>query len=256
MKKILFLLTGFVFMLQACGVQNLPDERPKDMIINYTVEDARQENGRFIYLSQDSNYVTFKNYGTENKVYLKFNNSDLDNIYKVFKDNNFSNIGVTTDDIAKNRGGSTLSISFDGETITKSNTGTSFVENSSEKLYVSITDAIDKLVDDFLELLKRNFKIDIDKILYGEHRNFKLEVNGDYTYDSEKQGPRDSIIVSLLDGPNVFNISVIDKIPKSGKKLPIANKRIVINVDPTVTGARFYHDGMGVYADVNKIDLK
>ena len=242
LKSVLsYFLLSFLF-LQACSESNLPEEHPKDIVIVYKEDGGMLDVGKTIYLSRDSNYVVFQSSGTENKVYLMFNDSDLDRLYDVFRENNFPNIGVSIEEGVYDRGGSSVSISFNGETITKSNSGTSFVENSSEKLYLNVTDAINKLVDDFLELMKRNFKIELDTTLIGENRSLQFRINSDYSYDSEKEGRRDSILLSILDGPNIFSLILNEKNFSTGKLEQKANKQIPITIDPLMAGARFYYE--------------
>jgi hypothetical protein len=242
LRKIFLLITGSFLLLSGCSESNLPEEHPKDVVIIYKEDGGMLDVGKTIYLSKDSNYVIFRNYGTDNKIYLMFGDSDLDRLYDVFRENNFPNIGVRTEEGVGDRGGSSVSISFGGKTISKSNSGTFFVENSSEKLYLNVTDAINKLVDDFLELMKRNFKIELDTTLIGENRTLQFNINSDYSYNSEKEGRRESILLSILDGPNVFSLTMNEKNTSSGKLEQKAKKQIPITIDPLMAGARFYYE--------------
>lgn len=241
LRKIFFYILSSFLFLQACS-ENLPEEYPKDIEIIYKEDGGMLDAGKTIYLSRDSNYVIFRNSGTDNKVYLMFNDSDLDRLYDVFRQNNFPNISVSTEEGVHDRGGSSVSITFDGQTITKSNSGTSFVEPSSEKFYLNITDAINKMVDDFLELMKRNFKIELDTSLIGENRSLQFQINSDYSYNSEKEGRRDSILLGILDGPNMFSFTLNEKNSSSGKFEQKAAKQIPITIDPLMAGARFFYE--------------
>ena len=242
MKKYLFavLLTALV---SGCSTNDMPEQRPEDLTIVYKEDGGMADMGKTIFLSKDSNYVIFRNNGTENKVYLKYNKADIDNIYKILRDKRFSNIGTHTEDEVYDRGGSSITVSFGGESITKSNTGTTYVDESSKKTYGEISTAINKMVDDFLELLKRNFKIELDTTLIGEGRDLEFNFNTDYTYNSGKEGRRDSILLTVLDGTNMFFLILNEKNPANGRVERKATKQIPITIDPLMIGARFYYAG-------------
>ena len=231
----------FILLLvtAGCSTDKLPEQRPDDLVIKYTEDGGMVDKSKTIYLSKDSSYVTDRNYGAENKTYILTSKADMDNLYKVLKDNNFEHIDVREEEV-HDRGGSTVSVSFGGETITKSNSGLSFVEDSWQIQYDEVTGAIRKLADDFLEKMKRNFKIEIDTTLLGDNTFFRMQFNDEYTYDSQQEGNRESILLNILDGEQMFLVTLKEATGGSTKEK--TSEKYPIKIDAMMAGVKFYLD--------------
>lgn len=240
-RKHIIILALLGIFLQACG-EKMQNEYPKDIEVTYIENGGMAPYGKHVYLSIDSSYVEFYNDGARNKVYMKFSETDLRSLYEQFKKNNFSQIGTYTEEGIMDRGGTTIKISFAGKEIEKSNSGISFVDDSSLKYYNEVAAAINRLVDDFLTKMKRNFKIELDTSLVGENRKFQFEINKDeYTYNSEKEGRRDSIVLGILDGENSFSLAL-----GNNRVGDLSSMRVPIMIDPMMTGIRFYYDSADI----------
>jgi hypothetical protein len=240
-KKYILPLIFVSFFIQSCG-EKMQEEYPKDMVVTYVENGGMAPYGKNVFLSIDSSYVEFYNDGAKNKVYMKFSETDLKSLYEQFRKNNFSQIETYTEEGIMDRGGTTVTIEYGDKEIKKSNSGISFVEDSYMKYYTGIVDAINRLVDDFLNKMKRNFKIELDTSLIGENRKFQLDINrDDYSYNSEKEGKRDSIVIGVLDGENNFALSVGETRPGD-----LSSKRVPIMIDPMMSGIRFYYDSADI----------
>jgi|SRR5690606_11672539 len=243
-----FILMAGILSLQSCG-EKMQDEYPKDMVVRYSENGGMAPYGKTIFLSIDSSYVEFFNAGARNKVYMKFSETDLKSLYEQFKKNNFSQISTYTEEGIMDRGGTTVSIKYGGKEIEKSNSGISFVDESYLKYYREVESAINRLVDSFLQRMKRNFKIELDTSLIGENRQFQFKLNRDeYVYNSESDGKRDSIVLGVLDGENSFYISLGEAKPGN-----LYSERVPIMIDPLMAGLRFYYDSSDIKWD--KIEL-
>lgn len=233
-----YILILIAFVLSGCATDKMPEQRPEDFTVTYTEDGGMLDKSKTIFFSKDSSYVSIRNYGAENKTYILTSKADLDNIYKVLKENNFEHIDVREEEKVYDRGGNTVSVSFGGETISKSNSGLSFVEDSWQKQYGEVTTAINKLADDFLEKMKRNFKIEIDTTLLGDNTFFRMQVNDEYTYDSQQEGNRESILLNVLDGEQMFFVTL--KEGAGGKEK--TSEQYPIRIDGMMAGVKFYLD--------------
>ena len=239
-------------LLQSCGTQPLPEKRPEDMRITYIEDGGMLDKGKTIYISRDSSYVTSRENGAKNKIYMIFRNAELDSLYNTFRKNNFAEISVYEESEVYDRGGSSISMRWGEEKITKSNTGTSFVTEGSQAEYENIKEAITLLSESFLKQLERDFVIELDTTITSANVTVNINIDNGWSYSSKESGMRDTVITNIFSGEHSISLVITREEPGSGKTKAVASESFRVDVKPHTSGLRFYlEDGKIRMKEIN-----
>lgn len=147
---------------------NLPETRPANLSINY------YEGGGMVYYSEelsisaDSCVYKINDGGVISKVYFNITPAGLDALYKVFTDNDFSNI-KTREEQVYDRGGESISLSWgQGNYANISDGGMTFIEKNWEKEWANCLKAVKQALVAGTEKQKKDYEVRIDKTLFGK----------------------------------------------------------------------------------------
>jgi hypothetical protein len=170
---LLFNLT-FIFNGLVCAGQNaknndeLPDTRPERFSIQYFLSGGMLYYSENMYISQDSCVYTVNDEGTISKTHFNMTGSELDAIYKIFKDNNFDKI-KTREEMVYDRGGEGISLSWgQGKYVNIDDGGMTFIEKNWEKEWSACLSALKSSASEKMDKQKLNYEIRIDKSLFGK----------------------------------------------------------------------------------------
>lgn len=147
---------------------DLPDTRPAKLLISYNDGGGMVYYSENLNISEDSCVYTINDGGTISKVYFTMTPAELDRLYKVFTDNDFSNI-KTYEEMVYDRGGESISLSWgQGKYASISNGGMTFIKDSWKKEWSNCLDAIKEALVKGTEKQKKDYEVRVDKTLFGE----------------------------------------------------------------------------------------
>jgi hypothetical protein len=195
--------------------------------------------GKNYFISADSNYANYFIYDARNKTYFNVSNRELDELYKVFYDNEFGNI-LTFEEMVYDRGGNSVSISWKGERINVSNSGISFIEKKWQKEYSAIVSALKDLISSKIEDIKVNFTLRIDTSIINLKKTTNITIDDDFTYYSARDGVKDNVGLRLLPGEHNFRVYLLNK---GGKPGTFAGNHFVLEVEEDMNDVTLYIDG-------------
>lgn len=189
---------------------DLPDTRPAKLLISY------YEGGGMVYysenlnISEDSCVYTINDGGTISKVYFTMTPAELDRLYKVFTDNDFSNI-KTYEQMVYDRGGESISLSWgQGKFASISNGGMTFIKDSWKKEWSNCLDAIKEALVNGTEKQKKDYEVRIDKTMFGQTMSVyirQLQIIPQSTVMSEN-GMDNSVTITAKLLPGTYKMSV------------------------------------------------
>lgn len=147
---LIFLLPLFLFSSCFSGViasvnYRMPEERPDDLLINMYSHSGLAGLYEDMNLHEDS--CTFRtNYAAADNKFVSFRLSEkeMDELYKVIRDNSFEDIETETKNIA-DRGGISVKLKWGSEKILVSNSGTNFVKKEWMKEWDNIINALNEV---------------------------------------------------------------------------------------------------------------
>jgi len=147
---------------------DLPETRPSNLSINY------YEGGGMVYYSEklnisaDSCVYEINDGGVVSKVYFNLTPAELDALYKVFTDNDFSNI-KTREEQVYDRGGESISLSWgQGKYANISDGGMTFIEKNWQKEWSNCLNAVKQALVKGTEKQKKDYEVRIDKTMFGK----------------------------------------------------------------------------------------
>ncbi len=186
MKYLSLLLLNFVFIgsgfICAKSISNkdcspLPDTRPEDLRINYSVDGGMMHYGETIFISKDSCYYKINDGGAITRVNFKLTYAELDKLYIVLKENDFDEI-ESYEQKVYDRGGESISLNWSpGKHTAVNNSGMTFIKESWHKEWNACTEAIEKIGKQQLEAQKKAYEIRMDSSMLG--KEIYMQINRD-----------------------------------------------------------------------------
>ncbi|HAX47785.1 MAG TPA: hypothetical protein DCX92_02245, partial [Bacteroidetes bacterium] len=85
--NISFIFSGFICAKSIGDNSPLPDNRPDDLRLNYSVDGGMLYYSESIFISKDSCYYNINDGGAISRVNFNLTNAELDKLYMVFKEN-------------------------------------------------------------------------------------------------------------------------------------------------------------------------
>lgn len=165
--NISFSFNGF-FCSNKAGYDPLPDGRPEKFVVEYHINGGMRYYSEALYISEDSSYYTVNDGGAISRINFKFNNSELDMLYKIFKDNNFDMID-TYEEKVYDRGGNSIHLRWGkGKYISVSNSGMSFIDKRWLSEWNDIVHFLEKIIAEQVDLQKKEYELMLDKTLFGK----------------------------------------------------------------------------------------
>lgn len=140
------LLTLFgLFWLTACTSQ-LPAGRPSDFAVNYGISGGMMPYGSSLYIDNSHVTTTTFNQGVTIGATFTPSASELDALYQTILDSQFDRI-QTYEEQVYDRGGSSISVTVNGETYNKADGGMSYIQANWQTAYNDVEQAINALVN-------------------------------------------------------------------------------------------------------------
>jgi hypothetical protein len=168
--NLLFITNGFSCTEKTAknDNDNLPDTRPEKLSIQYSLGGGMAYYSENLYISQDSCVYTINDEGAISKYYFTMTGEQLDNLYKVFKDNNFNKI-KTREEMIYDRGGESIGLSWGkGKYAHIDDAGMTLIEDSWKKEWSECLGAVKNVLSEQLNKQKKDYEVRIDKTLFGK----------------------------------------------------------------------------------------
>jgi hypothetical protein len=147
---------------------DLPDSRPQKLLITYYDGGGMVYYSEQLHISEDSCVYTINDAGTISKVYFSMTPVELDELYKVFTDNDFSSI-KTYEEKVYDRGGESISLSWgQGKSANILNGGITFIKDGWKKEWNNCIAAIEAALAKGTEKQKKDYEVRVDKTLFGK----------------------------------------------------------------------------------------
>ena len=205
MKTILILsavLLAFVNPLRA-------GDLPKDFRITLFDGGGMTRQGERIFLSADSSYYEWYDEGADNKLYLSISEKKLEALYEIIRSRNFEDIETYREEVY-DRGGVSISVTADGETISKEDGGQTFIQKAWQDNFNTVESEIRDLVDAELEKMLVDFTVYIDKSIAGADKIVNMH-SSDLVYMSARDGYPSKFELSVLPGEHYLSIIMMNK---------------------------------------------
>jgi len=170
-------LAGFTCSKDVTGDRTndpLPDSRPEKLVIEYHVSGGMMYYSEALYISEDSSYYTVNDGGAISRINFKLSQTEMDNLYKVFSDNDFDRI-KTYDEQVYDRGGTSIYIRWGkNKYAAVSNSGMSFIKENWRKEWGSCENALEDIIKKQSEQGKKDYELRFDKSLFGKEINIYM----------------------------------------------------------------------------------
>ena len=239
---LVLLLTALNFYSCSTFSQILPEKRPGNVVFYYSESGGMLPVGKNYFISADSSFANYYIYEARNKTCFSVSTEELDKLYKIFYKNDFGKI-KTFEEMVYDRGGNTVSISWKGERISKSNSGILFIEKEWQEEYGVIASAIRKFVDSKINELKINFILKLDTSILNLDKITNITIDADFTYYSARDGVKDSITLNLLPGEHNVRAYLMNKEETEFKNKVFASKHFVLDIKEETKVINLYVEG-------------
>lgn len=239
---LILMLTALNFYSCSTFSQILPEKRPDDVVFFYSESGGMLPVGKNYLISADSSFANYYIHDARNKTYFNVSPEELDKLYKIFYENDFGKI-KTFEEKVYDRGGNTVSISWKGEKISKSNSGISFIEKEWQEEYGDVVSAIRKLVDSKINELKINFTLKLDTSIINLGKITNITIDADFTYYSARDGVKDSINLNLLPGEHNVRVYLMTNEETELQNKVFASKHFVLDINEKTNVINLYVEG-------------
>ena len=202
------------------------DNVPKDFRVKLYDGGGMVRQGANYFISKDSSYAEMWEGEARTKLYFKTSMDDLKSLYNTILQYDFHRI-ETFEERVYDRGGTTITATYDGETYSKADAGMTFIEESWRDEFDMVEGEIRKIVARNLVPMQRQITIKFDDSFMDEDKIVNFNV-GDFVYMSAKDGYNGSITVTLLPGEHYAYFTMMNK---------------ELTTEP---GAKIYAQGQGV----------
>ena len=184
----------------------LPEKRPADLAIEFSRDGGMNPVGDKMKLSSKGG--TYKSHYTSHEASIEFSvtEKDLDDLYRVFRDNRFDHIRIS-DAMEDDKEGEFIRISW-GTTNYHLETSGTEIANRWKKNWKNIVDALNAIVLRETDKRKMDLKVMVDKQLAGRYVTVNISENAG---NLAQIVPADGLmtILKLLPGNYYFNIQAI-----------------------------------------------
>lgn len=216
MYKIIFFLLG-VTVITSCSSQSvLPDEMPKDFLVELHHDGGMSPLGSTYVIGVDSSWAVFRNMGTQNRYKLEVPNESLLIVYNLIKEVNFERIEVNDEKEVYDRGGYSIKVNVNEQVIEKSHAQNSFIVPKWQRSFFLVKEKIISTVNSALMEHRIKVHVNVDSAVYSLGvLNYSTEHNSISFY-----GLRDTInpltvSYKILPGIHFFSASLFEKNTKT-----------------------------------------
>jgi hypothetical protein len=149
MKKTGFFAPLIFIFLMSCGQKNndLPASRPHDLKVNYHLDGGMNDYSVNIEVKGDSCHFRKRKDGTITEKRFKLLPSGQDSLYRILTMNKFDKIHYQTEkEIVHDRGGITVTVAWQNESISVSDAQSSFVSDKWYEEWKAVCEGIDAMI--------------------------------------------------------------------------------------------------------------
>lgn len=241
--SLLFILSIVVLPAFGCHMPGtkLPTMMPKDLTIELYEGGGMQNKSETIFLSIDSSYVEYNNYGARNKIYLAISKTELEQLYSVFFDNNFGGI-LTKEEETHDRGGTSVSLRWNDNYVHKNNSGSTYISNADEDNYKTVVDAIYNLVNLKINVQKQDLTIILDKSITDLNKIISYSINETDSYNSEQDSLKEKKLIRILSGHHHLDVYLTNNTQPSYMRQNHAYLQEKINIEKKHSSLLLYFE--------------
>lgn len=177
MKRLSIFALVFSLLLTSCS-SRLPAQRPADFFLNYSVSAGMLPYGSNVSLAGEVAHTSFFAYGVTFDVAFQPAPAELDALYQVIVDNKFDRIQTYEEEVY-DRGGSSLTVTANGETFNKADGGMSYIKRGWQESYNHVEAAAKSLAIRTAPT-STTFVIEWDDSLVALNPTIHLDMGGDF----------------------------------------------------------------------------
>mgnify|MGYP006908254287 CR=1 FL=1 len=185
------------------------DNVPKDFRVKLYDGGGMVRQGATYFISKDSSFAEMWEGQARTKLYFKTSMDDLKRLYNIFLQYDFHRI-ETFEEMVYDRGGTTITATYGGETFSKADAGMTFIEESWQDEFNMVEGEIRKIVSKSLEPMLKQVIIKFDGSFMDEDKIVNFNI-GDYAYMSARDGYNQSVIITLLPGEHYAYFTMMNK---------------------------------------------
>lgn len=231
------LITGLAFTQEIYA-----DSAPKDFRVIMRDGGGMSRQGAEYFISKDSSYADIWEDDAETKIYFKVSSSDLNKLYTIIKNNDFEDVETFREEVY-DRGGTTISVTADGESYEKVDAGMTFIVESWRDEFANVENEIRRIVGDKLETMKQEVTITIDENIMEVDKIVNFNI-GDFVYMSARDGWHKTVTVSLYPGQHYMYFTMLNKelTTEPGSKI-FAQGDGIVNIGKDTETLYIYREG-------------
>jgi hypothetical protein len=206
--KTIIILSAILFALAGAKHSNA-DNVPKDFRVTLNDGGGMSREGKEYFLSIDSSYAIMHESDATTKVYFKSSMDDLKRLYNIILQYDFHAV-ETYEEMVYDRGGTTISVTADGEYYQKVDGGMTFIVESWRDEFEKVESEIRSIVAKHLDKMLREVTVKFDDSFMDEDKIVNFNI-GDYVYMSARDGWQSSVTVTLIPGEHYGYFTMMNK---------------------------------------------
>lgn len=195
-----------LLLLVACG-SRMPEKRPSDFYLHYSDGGGMMPYG--VGLTVDGQTATQEifNEGVTVQITYQLTADEADTLYQTLVENRLDRIQTYDEEEVYDRGGTSVSVTADGETFQVSDTGLTFVKNSWQAEYGGVLDGIAQVMERTYGTVATQFVITWDDSFSMSGRTLHIYMDGDFaSLTSEAGSNQASIVTNNINGRYLVEI--------------------------------------------------
>ena len=165
--------------------------------------------GAEYFLSIDSSYAIMHESDATTRVDFKTSRDELKHLYNTIMLYDFRSV-ETYQETVYDRGGTTISVTADGEYYQKIDGGMTFIVEGWRDEFEKVESEIRKIVAKHLDKMSREVTIKFDDSFMDDNKIVNFNI-GDYVYMSARDGWQNSVTVRLLPGEHYGYFTMMNK---------------------------------------------
>lgn len=177
MKRSWLFILIVALLLTSCA-SRLPAQRPEDFFVNYSLSAGMLPYGSNVSVAGEVAHTSFFAYGVSFDVAFQPTAAELDSLYQVVVDNKFDRIQTYEEEIY-DRGGSSLTVTANGETFNKADGGMSYIRGNWQNAYNNVEAAVKDLTIRNAPTSTK-FVIEWDESLAALYPTIHIDMGGDF----------------------------------------------------------------------------
>ena len=221
---LIFSICGLFFNASNCSVINsnsrsvLPQKWGKNMSVLYYSGGGMIDKSERFTICSDSAVYTIRHNGMVNKFDIKFTSVELDNLAKLFYENNFDLIRIEKTDLVYDKASEEISICVEKKCFNKGDGATQQIHSDDFERYRNVLNYLLKIVQSKINLNTTKFEVVIDDELLktGVDIHYQIEP-GDF-FKSTSENKTNNEFYNLMPGKYKIIAYTIEKLTAGGTR--------------------------------------